>query len=156
MAMTAPQSFSSRAKPATARASKRPVQKVARPDINLVVGSVLHRLRVSAGQSQTTVAKAIGLTFQQIQKYERGTNKISLANLILLSEYFNVPLSTFTQAALDAHNGTMTEGDLDTIKQPTSRIRLELGREISLVRDETLLKPILDLLRTLNGPDLYR
>ncbi len=129
----------------------RRARAVARPDINLVVGSVLHRLRVASGLSQTAVAKAIGLTFQQVQKYERGTNKISLATLILLSDYFKVPLATFTDPAEAAAGGDPALAHPDEYRQPTSRVRLELGRELNEIRDEALLRPILDLLRTING-----
>jgi len=53
------------------------------PDpIDVYVGSRLRERRVSLGMSQTVLADRLGLTFQQVQKYERGANRISASKLI--------------------------------------------------------------------------
>ena len=53
------------------------------PDpIDVAVGLRLRTLRKSKGMSQETLGKALGITFQQIQKYERGTNRISASMLV--------------------------------------------------------------------------
>ncbi len=51
--------------------------------------------RLDLGISQTTVAEALGLTFQQVQKYEKGTNRISAARLKRLADILDVSISYF-------------------------------------------------------------
>jgi transcriptional regulator with XRE-family HTH domain len=51
--------------------------------------------RLEAGKSQTEVAESLGLTFQQVQKYEKGTNRISAGKLHELSRLFDTPVQFF-------------------------------------------------------------
>ena len=51
--------------------------------------------RTSLGLTQTQVAKAINVTFQQIQKYEKGTNGVSSARLLQLANFLKVPIKYF-------------------------------------------------------------
>ncbi len=62
-------------------------------EVDVLVGQRLRELRMLAGLSQSDLASTIGLTFQQLQKYERGVNRISASKLYLLSRYLNVPVS---------------------------------------------------------------
>jgi len=66
-----------------------------------VIGLQLRKIRLVNKMTQTRVAKAINVTFQQIQKYEKGTNLCNAINLLALSEYFNVSLVYFVQPILD-------------------------------------------------------
>jgi transcriptional regulator with XRE-family HTH domain len=59
------------------------------------VGARLRAARLEAGKSQTQVADALGITFQQIQKYERGSNRISAGTLHELSRLFEKPVQFF-------------------------------------------------------------
>ena len=59
------------------------------------VGARLRRRRTLSGMSQTTLGDAIGLTFQQVQKYERGANRISASRLFVLSRVFDVSIEYF-------------------------------------------------------------
>src|SRR5690349_13828975 len=59
------------------------------------VGARLRAARLEAGKSQTEVADALGITFQQVQKYEKGTNRISAGTLHELSQLFDVPVEFF-------------------------------------------------------------
>lgn len=68
-----------------------------------IVGLQLKKIRLSRGYTQTRVAKAINITFQQIQKYERGTNECKAINLKKLSEYFDVSFDYFIKPILDAN-----------------------------------------------------
>ena len=63
--------------------------------IDVHVGARLRRRRTLSGMSQTTLGDAIGLTFQQVQKYERGANRISASRLFDLSRLFDVPIQFF-------------------------------------------------------------
>ena len=64
-------------------------------DFNKHLGRKLKLRRLTLGLTQTKVAKAINVTFQQIQKYEKGTNGVSSIRLLQLSNYLKVPISYF-------------------------------------------------------------
>jgi DNA-binding XRE family transcriptional regulator len=68
-----------------------------------IVGLQLKKIRLMRGYTQTRVSKAINVTFQQIQKYEKGTNECKAINLKKLSEYFDVSFDYFIKPILDAN-----------------------------------------------------
>ena len=59
------------------------------------VGARMRAARLEAGKSQTEVAESLDLTFQQLQKYEKGTNRISAGKLYELSRLFDTPVQFF-------------------------------------------------------------
>ncbi len=63
--------------------------------VDVHVGARLRVRRTLLGMSQTMLGEAIGLTFQQIQKYEKGTNRISASRLYDLSRVLDVPIAYF-------------------------------------------------------------
>jgi transcriptional regulator with XRE-family HTH domain len=68
------------------------------PDpIDVSIGSRLRLRRLAMGFSQETLARALGITFQQIQKYERGTNRIFASRLFHLAQVLRVPVAYFYQ-----------------------------------------------------------
>ena len=64
-------------------------------NFNKHLGNKLKMRRLALGLTQTKVAKAINVTFQQIQKYEKGTNGVSSIRLLQLSNYLKVPINYF-------------------------------------------------------------
>ena len=64
-------------------------------NFNIHLGKKLRMRRLSLGLTQTKVAKAINVTFQQIQKYEKGTNGVSSSRLMQLSSFLKVPITYF-------------------------------------------------------------
>jgi transcriptional regulator with XRE-family HTH domain len=72
-------------------------------DVNLVVdkhvGNRLRMRRVMLGMSQEALGGALDLTFQQVQKYEKGTNRISASRLQHLSQILQVPVPFFFEGA---------------------------------------------------------
>ena len=64
-------------------------------NFNKHLGNKLKLRRLALGLTQTKVAKAINVTFQQIQKYENGRNGCSLAKLLLIAKFLKKPLSYF-------------------------------------------------------------
>ena len=64
-------------------------------NFNRHLGSKLRMRRLSLGLTQTKVAQAINVTFQQIQKYEKGTNGISSLRIMQLSNFLKVPVVFF-------------------------------------------------------------
>ena len=64
-------------------------------NFNKHLGSKLRMRRLSLGLTQTKVAQAINVTFQQIQKYEKGTNGISSLRIMQLANFLKVPVVFF-------------------------------------------------------------
>ena len=64
-------------------------------NFNKHLGNKLKIRRLALGLTQTKVAKAINVTFQQIQKYEKGTNGVSSIRLLQLANYLKVPVNYF-------------------------------------------------------------
>ena len=64
-------------------------------NFNKHLGNKLKLRRLALGLTQTKVAKAINVTFQQIQKYEKGTNGVSSIRLLQLANYLKVPINYF-------------------------------------------------------------
>ena len=64
-------------------------------NFNIHLGKKLRMRRLSLGLTQTKVAKAINVTFQQIQKYEKGTNGVNSNRLMQLSQFLKVPIIYF-------------------------------------------------------------
>ena len=64
-------------------------------NFNKHLGNMLKMRRLALGLTQTKVAKAINVTFQQIQKYEKGINGVSSIRLLQLSNYLKVPINYF-------------------------------------------------------------
>jgi len=66
-----------------------------------IIGLQLKKIRLINKMTQTRVAKSIFVTFQQIQKYEKGQNLINPINLLALTDYFNVSFDYWVKPILD-------------------------------------------------------
>ena len=75
-------------------------------NFNKHLGSMLKMRRLALGLTQTKVAKAINVTFQQIQKYEKGINGVSSTRLLQLSNYLKVPINYFFDNYAEYLNNT--------------------------------------------------
>ncbi len=63
--------------------------------VDVHVGARLRQRRTLLGMSQTTLGDALGMSFQQVQKYEKGTNRISASRLFNLARVLDVPIQYF-------------------------------------------------------------
>jgi transcriptional regulator with XRE-family HTH domain len=70
-------------------------------NFNNHLGKKLRMRRLFLGLTQTKVAEAINVTFQQIQKYEKGTNGVSSARLLQISQFLKVPTTYFFEEYKD-------------------------------------------------------
>jgi transcriptional regulator with XRE-family HTH domain len=66
------------------------------------LGRAIRLARVAAGKSQADVAGHLDLSFQQLQKYEKGTNRIPVQELVSLADYLEVPLLDLVDSGTDA------------------------------------------------------
>ena len=79
------------------------------PNFNRHLGSRLRMRRLALGLTQTKVAQAINVTFQQIQKYEKGTNGISSLRIMQLSNFLKVPVVYFFEDYPSTENTAISE-----------------------------------------------
>lgn len=79
-------------------------------EIDVAIGGRIRTRRDLKGVTQAELAKACGVTFQQIQKYERGTNRVSCARLLDISRCLDAPISYFY---LDVDDRLRGPGDTD-------------------------------------------
>ena len=79
--------------------------------VDKYVGSRVRMRRIMLGMSQEKLGEALGLTFQQVQKYEKGTNRIGASRLQQISNILQVPVSFFFEGApnMPGHAGGMGE-----------------------------------------------
>lgn len=100
------------------------------------VGKRIRLARLSRGISQEKLAEAIGVTFQQVQKYEKGSNRISAARLFECARYLGVDILYFFQdaEALTSTDGSASEAGsgLDNL----SRGDLAIVKSLSLIPDQ--------------------
>ncbi len=120
-------------------------QKIDGPHpIDLNVGKRLRVRRTLLGMSQEQVAEALELTFQQLQKYEKGANRVSASRLFELSQILDVPISYFFEE-MDMDNPAT-----DTPSDPmTKRETLELMRAYYRIKDPAIRKSIVNLTRAI-------
>ena len=83
-------------------------------NFNRHLGSKLRMRRLALGLTQTKVAQAINVTFQQIQKYEKGTNGISSLRIMQLAKFLKVPVVYF----FEDYPGYNTTIDSDKVESP--------------------------------------
>ena len=83
-------------------------------NFNKHLGNVLKMRRLALGLTQTRVARAINVTFQQIQKYEKGINGVSSTRLLQLSNYLKVPINYFFDDYSEYLNNADKDKDKDT------------------------------------------
>jgi transcriptional regulator with XRE-family HTH domain len=91
-----------------------------RPDpIDMLVGNNVRILRLEKGLSQSDLAERLGITFQQIQKYEKGVNRIGSGRLARLSQVLGVSVSRFFQGSEAGVSGDMPpEALTDLLAKP--------------------------------------
>lgn len=117
-------------------------------DVDIHVGSRLRLRRSALGLSQDQLGSAIGLSFQQVQKYERGANRIGASRLYELSKVLQTPISYFfdefetTGLAEDGHSTYEADPIL-------KRESLELMRAYHQIQDPKQRKKVLKLVQGL-------
>ncbi len=130
---------------------------VANP-VDIHVGARLRLARHMHNLSQEALGTSVGLTFQQIQKYERGTNRIGASRLFQFSEILNVSVSFFFDempAPITTREGAYKAGMKDQAQSPfgsdpmARRETLELVRAYYQIPDSQVRRNIYDLVKSL-------
>lgn len=127
--------------------------------VDIHVGSRVRLRRTLLGLSQEKLGEAVGLTFQQIQKYERGANRIGASRLFEFSRILDVPVSFFFDDMSDRVSGAdgaaagMADQPQATMEPDplTRRETLELVRAYYRIADPQIRKRLFELTKSLGA-----
>jgi len=124
--------------------------------IDLHVGGRIRMRRKVLGVSQERLAEALGLTFQQVQKYERGSNRVSASKLYEIARFLGSPISYFFEGLADP-----TSGEAAVVDGPEQMMHdflmtsegLELAAVFPKIPRGRVRRRVLDLIRSLAGEE---
>ncbi len=127
--------------------------------IDVHVGARLRQRRTLLGMTQTNLGDALGVTFQQVQKYERGTNRISASRLFALSGVLDVPVEYFfddmpreVAASSPAQSGGRAKEPPSYEPNPmTERETLEFVRAYYKIMDADVRKLLYAMVKSLGA-----
>lgn len=124
--------------------------------IDIHVGARLRLRRTLLGLSQEKLGEAVGITFQQLQKYERGSNRISASRLFNLSQVLGVPVSYFfddmpSPEQISTPSPDLPPSETEEFESMARRETLELVRAYYRIDDPAVRKRTFDLLKALGG-----
>jgi transcriptional regulator with XRE-family HTH domain len=120
---------------------------------NATIGANIKRARVIAGESQSKLGEALGLTFQQVQKYEKGRNRVSAVKLWMIAEHYQLGSVTPLYEGIISPFASTTH-NLPTVPSAPAagRLQLELSRTAQgLPRSVT--RALLNLVRAVQGTE---
>ena len=115
------------------------------------VGSRVRGRRMALGISQTKLANELGVSFQQVQKYEKGSNRISASKLLATSRMLERPVSYFFDGADEVGGREKSLAPADQQVAMESREVYELIRNYSRIPDESLRLALRKLISILAG-----
>ena len=114
--------------------------------VDVMVGERVRLQRINLGLTQGAVAGQLGVTFQQVQKYEKGTNRIGASRLQRIAQILRVPIGFFFEepAGSDAFNGV----PVDAPSFLTSD-GIRLNRAFVTIKDAGVRRRLIDLVRSI-------
>ncbi len=125
--------------------------------VDVHVGSRVRYRRMIVGMSQEKLGEKMNLTFQQIQKYEKGTNRIGASRLFQLSKILDVPVGYFFE---DAFANSAPSHAIQGLHEPeqegflldflNSREGLDLNKAFAKIQDPKVRRRVIDLVRALS------
>lgn len=122
--------------------------------IDCHVGACVRTRRVQAGISQVQLGSALGVTYQQVQKYERGTNRVSASRLQQLGHVLGVPVTAFYEGFISEADDTgvnvgFSQMNSDLTHFLATREGTRLARAFSRVGNIRTRRQIINLVRVL-------
>jgi transcriptional regulator with XRE-family HTH domain len=118
---------------------------------DVAVGERIRTFRKVANLTQTELADQIGVTFQQLQKYEKGTNRVGAGRLMHIARALDVPITAFFDGLArppDKRRGVMTARLAELSALPAAP---KLLAAFSKISDDVLEADVLKLVRVLSG-----
>ena len=121
--------------------------------VDIQIGQRIKQRRKALSISQEKLGDALGVSFQQIQKYEKGTNRVSVSSLKMIAEFLKTnPIFFYGTETPPVQPGFAESGDgFDVVKMLRDPELKELSRAFSSIKDEAVRKTILDLVRSLSS-----
>jgi transcriptional regulator with XRE-family HTH domain len=123
--------------------------------VDMHVGSRVRMRRMMLGISQEKLANALGLSFQQVQKYEKGANRIGASRLEHISRFLQVPVAFFFEGASGASAVATSEEDTrslalmdDFVSSPEG---LRLVQSFTQIEDADVRRRIVDLVQAIGS-----
>ncbi|MGB3626842.1 MAG: helix-turn-helix transcriptional regulator [Henriciella sp.] len=116
-------------------------------EVDTIVGERIRRRRILSGLTQDQLGEALGVSYQQIQKYETGANRVSAGRLYLLAERLDISPGWFFEGLHD------TEDQIDDELATSSRFAIDCVRNLTKIKDEKVRAAIQTMVRTLAESD---
>jgi transcriptional regulator with XRE-family HTH domain len=119
--------------------------------IDRLVGTRVRDRRSALGMSQEALARKLGISFQQIQKYEKGTNRISAGRLFVIAQALTTPISQFFSEVVGnrAHGFAEDPAPSPTQNFVASREGQELATAVLQIKDAKARKNLINLAKSL-------
>lgn len=137
-----------KSEPVVADGQRRKPRKRRANHVDLSVGSRLRQARLLAGASQEDVGTAIGVSFQAVQKYENGENRLSAGRLAAAAKFLGVPMSFFFQDDAEPATAGDTAG--------FSAKEIELVRYYRAIGSDDMREHLLKLTKIISEQDLSK
>jgi transcriptional regulator with XRE-family HTH domain len=118
---------------------------------DVLVGSRVRFRRTEIGLTQQVLAEKLGVTFQQVQKYEKGTNRIGAGRLQEVSKALGVPITYFFQSLSGEEVAGEDQGSAAKIMRVSGAS--DLLRAYAQIENATIRRAVLDLVRKLAGAE---
>ena len=120
--------------------------------VDAYVGERVRFRRKMLGMSQASLAEALGITFQQIQKYEKGINRIGASRLLRIAEIFGVAVGFFFENSEAQSGDSAATSETDAVALfMASKEGLALGKAFIAIEDPDVRRKLLALTRSLGS-----
>ncbi|EJF91851.1 MULTISPECIES: helix-turn-helix domain-containing protein [Bartonella] len=125
-----------------------------KPDpIDVYVGTRIRLRRNMLGLTQEKLGEQLGITFQQIQKYEKGTNRVGASRLQAIAEIMDVPVSYFFDKGITQSVEGFAENESNFMDFCSSSEGIQLMRAFTNILDAKVRRKIIDLAKALSEED---
>ncbi|MBQ4874500.1 MAG: helix-turn-helix transcriptional regulator [Rickettsiaceae bacterium H1] len=129
--------------------------KAQKSSIDVKLGQQIRKLRILRGYSQDAIAKKIGITFQQLQKYERGINRVCVSRLVDICSFFSIRPSYFIDALSGNGQHSLSEDeerfvyDISYDQVENNKEMLSLIRAYKSISNPSVRKKVISLIKSL-------
>jgi transcriptional regulator with XRE-family HTH domain len=110
------------------------------------VGNNIRARRLEMGMTQEQLGKKLGVTFQQIQKYEIGTNRVGSGRLFQIAELLKAPLASFYGGEEKQTRLRASSSPFDLLSDP---LTMQMAQEFSKIRDRKTSRAVLAIVESL-------
>ena len=129
--------------------------------IDVYVGSRVRMRRMLVGLSQEKLGERLGLTFQQVQKYEKGSNRVSASRLYQMAQILGVPVQFFFEDLPEQAKGEFgnSNGFSESSQEAmimdflSSSEGLQLNKALSEITDAAVRRKVVELVKAIAGQD---